>query len=50
MNPEQKLKTLIGDLVFQLTVAQSRIEELEKQLAEKESRTGSSENGTSSSS
>lgn len=36
MNPEQKLKLLIGDLVFQNTILSNRVEILEKQIKDLE--------------
>lgn len=35
MSVEQDIRTVIGDLVVQLQVANSRIKELEEQLAQK---------------
>jgi hypothetical protein len=44
MDTEQRLKSLIGDLVVQLAVAQTKIEELEKQIAsQKDIGTGTTE-------
>lgn len=36
MNPEQRIKMLIGELMFNHQIALARIEELEKQLAPKD--------------
>lgn len=36
MNTEQRIKLLIGDLIIQLQAAQSKIEELEAKLKERE--------------